>query len=416
MLNDSFDISIHHVGGRSGTMQFPDLPEVFEKDLERVLYDADESCVEQIEEIHSKSKSKRVVLPYCISDHTGKENFYLHPDRYGSSLLPLEYRKPESYFEENRQFGWELDIYSPDEVLELEVTSLDDLFINQSGKINANPPDYISLDVERAETIVLEGAKKLLHSHVLSFQCEFGMLTTFNSIMDIAKENQFTLSDIELVTCDSSFNYHRQLPIGLRAKKGNNPDCGEIFFLKKPEAIIANHENPLLDLLKAAYISFAHFKLGDMYTYIEKWEVLEGSSNFLNENHSKKKYLTFLKDFIEVFKTYPQIYPLRFSTMFPTVESRSSRFSDQPILQSPEAIRNEYFKQVDKDVFKNTVPSMFTNNYIGIEGVCFSHGFKAHADLIKEKRLQSLIFLLNRLDLLDTDNNTHTVKAEFLNL
>ncbi len=416
MLNDSFDISIHHVGGRAGTMQFPDLPDMLEKELERVLYDADESCVEQIEKLHSQSKSKRVVLPYCISDHTGKEKFYLLPDRYGSSLLPPEHIKSESHFEENCQFGWELDIHNPDEVLELEVTSLDELFINQSGKTDANPPDYLSLDVEKAETKVLDGAKELLHSHILAFQCEFGILTTLNNIMDISKENQFALADIELVPYDNSFNYHKQLPIGLRAKKGNNPNCGEIFFLKQPEAIIANHENPLLDLLKAAFISFVHFKLSDMYTYIEKWEVLEGSSNFLKENHSKKKYLTFIKEFMEVFKTYPQIYPLRFSTMFPTSESRSKRFSDKPIMISPEELRNNYFKHVNKDVFKNNIQAMFNNTYIGIEGICLVHGFKAQADLIKEKRIQSLVILLSRLDLLDTIDNIYKIKAELHNL
>jgi hypothetical protein len=413
MSTDSFDISIHHVGGRAGTMQFPYLPELFEKELLRVLYDADESCIENIEKLHSEGKSKRVILPYCISDHTGKENFHLMPDRYGSSLLPPEYIEPETYFVENLQFGWELDMHNPDEVLELEVTTLDELFINQSSKTDASPPDFLSLDVENAEPKVLNGAKGLLYSHVLSFQCEFGMHTTFNRIMDISKENQFKLVDIELASYDYSFKYNRQLPIGLRAEKGNIPDYGEIFFLKQPEAIIANHDNPLLDLLKAAFISFIHFKLPDMYSYLEKWVVLEDSSDFLKENHSKKNYLTFLMNFMKTLKTYPEIYPVRFSTMFPTAESRSNRFSNKPIMLSPHELRKKYFEQVDVNVFKKNIPVMFKNNYIGIEGLCISNGFKEHADVIRKKRVTSLVNLLNRLDLLDTADNTYTIKAEF---
>ena len=47
-MNPSYNISVHHIGGRAGTMEFPVLAKEFETNINRVLYDADDSCINQI--------------------------------------------------------------------------------------------------------------------------------------------------------------------------------------------------------------------------------------------------------------------------------------------------------------------------------------------------------------------------------
>ena len=67
ILNES-DSSIfvaHHVGGRAGSVAFPDFPK-FREEIVNVIYDTDVSCLAQIEE---RWKGKNVkVLPYCLSN------------------------------------------------------------------------------------------------------------------------------------------------------------------------------------------------------------------------------------------------------------------------------------------------------------------------------------------------------------
>ncbi|MCP4606105.1 MAG: hypothetical protein GY847_37270 [Proteobacteria bacterium] len=404
MLKSDFSISIHHIGGRAGSITFPQLPSEFEKDLEKVLYDADESCVEKIQINLQDAVARIVVLPYCISNKTGVEEFYLCADRYNSSLIkPLP--KENKYYYYDEQFCWDNDMRRTlDETCELDVISMDDLHVKQSVSIDANSPDVLSLDVEGAATKVLTGAEELLTLKTLLIEFDFHSADEWFSASDFCQKRGFHLADVDFY--DSQFSFDRQIPIGLRASKGKNDMVGGVAFLKEAKAIVENHSNPALDLLKAAFLSFSLSKFDKMYSYLDEWKGMQRNKKDLEEICNKKNYLAFLWHFIDSYDTYSNIIPLRYSSYFPTSEARSRRFANKPIFPSKEQLRERYFEYVNKAEFKQFVPIMLNSEYIGIEKLCVSRGFKEHAELIKNNRISILVQLLIDVGLFKKEDET----------
>ena len=68
MTKTSNRLSLHHIGGRSGSRSFPDLHQ-FENDFINVIYDADSDCLAQILERNQNRKSELHVLGYCLGEN-----------------------------------------------------------------------------------------------------------------------------------------------------------------------------------------------------------------------------------------------------------------------------------------------------------------------------------------------------------
>ena len=407
MKNDNFDISIHHVGGRCGTRAFPILPEKYEKCLENVLYEADTSCIEQMKTRLKESRSRDVIVPYCIAGHTGKADFYLLADRYESTL-----KKPEA---SNRffanDFGWDHDISGVvDEVCQLDVIKLDDLYPGTFTEAAA--PDFLSLDTEGTEPEILGGAENILDTKLLILQCEFDLENTCGKLQKIAAEYNFRTAEVQLANqVLSSVN---PMPIGLRGTKGNCKIDGEIMFYKDPKHITEKHQYPELDLLKAAFIAFSQFHLQDMFDYLEEFKSLENSMEYLKQIQNRREYLNFLNTVILLWESYPEIVPMRYSTIFPTSQLRSARFGKCSMPETEE-LRNKYFQYVDRTKFKETIGKYFTDELIGMELLCMQAGFNEHAESIKKRRLRDTVQILSQLKLITCEDNVYKLTAESIN-
>jgi len=78
---------VHHVGGRAGSIGFPDIHN-FRDDVFHVIYDADESCLAQIKD---KWNGQHVsVLLYCLFSKNGTASFHIDYCPYISSLYPAD--------------------------------------------------------------------------------------------------------------------------------------------------------------------------------------------------------------------------------------------------------------------------------------------------------------------------------------
>ncbi len=392
------NISIHHIGGRSGTMEFEFLTQEFESCFTRVLYDADVNCIEQVQE-RLVGMNQTQILPYCISDKEGKEKFYLLADRYESSLIKPPLVAEES-FVYNGGFGFDLDMRGKiDKEIELEVVSLDTIFYNNEKIQEALlVPDYLSLDVEGAELKILKGASKILKENVISLKCEFHSFDACTSIIEYTKAFGFIVSNTSLF--EHNFTYKKQVPIGLHGAQKSNGVAGDITFLKSPKAILASSSLPMLDLLKAAFLAFIDYNIDKMYEYINTFLSLENSVKFLELNKQNAIYLAFLSDFSAQLGEYPDIKAMKFSTMFESQSTRGDRFSAQEHVINVEQLRSEYFKIVDKEEFKKYIGVFLNDSFIGVETVCETYGFIDHAQKYKEERLKASAILVVRLGLL----------------
>ncbi len=408
-MKKAYNLSIHHVGGRQGTMEFPFCSKAIEKNIVRVLYDADESCLDDIEDKLSSLVNTNV-LPYCISDKTTSDKFYLVADRYESSLIKPT--KISQIYIENSQFSWDFDMKNHiDETIDIDAVSLDNLFIkNKNNKISL--PDFLSLDVEGAERKILKGAKRILKDKILSVKCEFHSFKDCAKLIKVLSKYGFVISNTLLF--NSGFQSVEQINLGLTSSFEATNQSGDITFIKTEQYILKNHKSPELDLLKLAFISFINKKLDSMYKYLYSFNKIKNSNKKLKKYAKKAVYIAFLNDFIKEMNKYPIIKKVKFSHLFPTSLSRSNRFSDNKLNKLD--IRNNYFKSNDREEFKTNFLYLVSNNYIGIEIVCNKYNFEEYANSFKAKRLSDVPKLLSRLDLLeDIGNGKARISQQELN-
>lgn len=398
--NKKFDIAIHHVGGRSGTGALPIFPPFVEGSLVRIFYEADTSCVEQIEKDCAEYYNEVYVLPFCLSDQKGEETLYLRSDRYASSLIP-PIIKDGPLFVENSGFGWDLDIHAVDAEEKIQVTTLDHLLIDNPKFSHIPMPDCLSLDVENAEPKILAGAEEILKTKCIALQCEFDLEETFPGLNKIFKAHNFDISDIQM--CPTSFSYHKQMPIGLRLSGVRHSTMGEIIAFKSPEAIVANHADPLTDLIKATMVAIVMFDMEKAYAYMEKIETFANWQEYFTANLDAP-YVKFIMHFKKIIATYPQITPIKFSTMFPTSEKRSKRFEDdEKLVKNMVEIQQlhieGYFQHIDKKEFMAKGGYLCHEQHIEIEHLFFTLGMKEHARRFKDERLLAINNLFRRLGL-----------------
>ena len=411
-MKKNLNISIHHIGGRAGTMEFSFLAQNLENNITRVLYDADDSCLEQVNDRY-KVLNNTVVLPYCISNKKKVDNFYLTADRYESSLIRPKRKK--ELFVYNMQFQFDHDMTAEiDEKIKIDTISLDKLF-KKNNKEAGGSPDYLSLDVEGAELTILKGAKKLLKSNILSVNGEFHSFSECNKLINFCKKYGFYISNIRL--SGREFESSSQMKIGLQAKQDGLSSYGVITFLKKNNYITKYHKSKILDLLKVSFLSFVDFNIDKMYQTITIIQGIKESNKFINKHSYNIAYISFIKEFIDSMKEYPPVTIIKFSTIFFTTKERSDRFTDNVILNTSK-IRKRYFKNVNRDTFKNSLEFLSNKDYVGIEIICKKYGFEEHANNFRTTRINAITSLLIRLGFAYYDNNNQVCinEAELLNL
>ena len=230
---------VHHIGGRNGSRSFPLLP-AFEKDIINVIYDADESCLTEIQERWEIEQSKTIVLPYCLSSHDGVCSFHINSDPYTSSIYPLNPRYSEFYstgFDSTLKHGVDNVLgnsFRSVRKVQLSMTTLDAVVIDR--KIVPGP-DYLSIDTQGSELDILKGASRLLDTTILAVQTEIELhplyegQPLFGEICQFLEKHNFDLVNVEL--------FSKFLP--MRGKQGFRGEGyvahGEAFFLKRSEAV-----------------------------------------------------------------------------------------------------------------------------------------------------------------------------------
>ena len=234
MPETQYNLSIHHIGGRAGTREFP-VMEAFEANIENVLYEADDSCIDEIKRAAGHLPSKTVVMPFCIGGSNGAANFYIYQNRYGSSMFKIapEYSETYSY---NLVFAWdnEPSSYLVDESPMLNVTTMDSIYTGKNTE--ASPPDFLSIDTEGAEFDILHGSRTLLAHHIIAVKAEVSFIPIrsshklFHEVQQFLSDNQFSLADLTVFKAEA--RYSRPLPIGLRGEGISG--SGDALFFKTP--------------------------------------------------------------------------------------------------------------------------------------------------------------------------------------
>lgn len=396
-------LNVHHIGGRFGDGGFPVI-DAFEKDVVRVLYDADSDCIEQIKERHKKSKSELHVFPYCIGENNQTGTFNINYDPTSSSIYSFNPDYSSFYF-----FLYNHDFIVSDslrtmEKREVEFVSIDKLYKTNSSQLAF--PDFLSMDVQGAEYAILQGAKDTLKKNVLALVIETGLHPIYHG--------QKIFGDINSFLSEMGFYFVKFLrfqeysplraPVGLR---GNGfQSVTDVLFLRKIEDIKNAVSDELLlyiMLRKLAFISI-------IYNQFEYGLECLKRSRKMNESYAEElkglNYYEFLKEIEKNIEKMSVRYPKTFSEKY-TFELSKKRFYSQRAVEKNQnrTLREKLWLKVVypniytiariyefliQGVWAKIAPVIFINT--PVEKVLLRYGLRKQARLIKRNRVIQFFF------------------------
>jgi FkbM family methyltransferase len=168
---NSSEAILFHIGGKQGDIgegvltltAYKDTPirkllYLFEADLsDQKHLDMDQGFLIRMKEQYQIESQ---ILPYCVSDHIGEEDFYIHSDPRASSVFPVEPRMKTNIHSED-PMNWESHC-GVAKIVRVKTTTLDDVCRNIRKQ-----PDFLSMDAQGSEYSILKGSQTLLEGDLL---------------------------------------------------------------------------------------------------------------------------------------------------------------------------------------------------------------------------------------------------------
>ena len=393
----NFPLVSHHIGGRAGTRTFPIL-DTFEHDIINVLYEADQTALDQMLHANSKIPSKTLVFGDCLSGRAGPRDFFIYSNRYMSSLYRLlpKYQKVYDY---DSRFKWDNDPGGSAlvEKITIETVTLDNVMEREKDILPA--PDFLSLDTQGSELEIIKGGLNTINSNVVAIQTEASLVPIY--------ENQPLFGEIESYLRQlgfevASFDVHEvnymsdRTPIGFGGL--GFPRQADVLFLRTEETM-ENVSDKTLSLLKQAFICF-------VYKYFDKtYEILSSISLdtfkllITGDNSKDNLYLRFLEQIkISMITDYKFIFPVKYSDIFDW-EDGKRRFSGRDGDHDFNKIYNSYMSNLSPDEVLQGLNILQTETHFGIEIVAKLCGFVEHSDDLRKRRLEQVKGLKNWLRL-----------------
>ena len=255
MINDvisdsQLKIKVHHVGGIGGCGPAETLT-VFGKDVEWIIYDAEDTSLSRMDTLQEKNYT---LVNKCIGAVNSKGKFNVTADQSASSILmPSPNAAEYTYFEDyDRVLIWGKNTRVVRSV-DIEINTLDSLVANQKTP----QVDFLSIDAQGAELDIINGASSMIKSSIVGIVCEvefaelYSKQPLFCDIQDRLRKEGFRFCEIYGNMYFNTFPYVKELQ-----GKGFNA-VGEALFLKDPSVLIDDSASPE----KLAQNIITHIKL-----------------------------------------------------------------------------------------------------------------------------------------------------------
>jgi hypothetical protein len=383
---EDLKLAIHHVGGRGGTRRFPTI-ERFESGIVNVLYEADASAIDAIRAATSQQSSEQRALAVCVTGQAGPVRLRKLYNSAASSTLGID---PELV----RLLPWlgegvidyDTGAWSSLGSSELQGQTLDDILLSRDPQ--APLPDFLSINTQGTEADIIAGGRTVLAESCLALLCE----VSFSPIY----QGQATFNDLcseagRLGYYFTQFAHHGlrghgftigsevlRTPIGL--KGGGVQLQSDALYFKKPEAILARHRQPMIDLLKGIFVGFVYeyfdysFACAATFARCASWRDREA----LETARSRFAYLDFAGRYLDELARYPRIYPVTWTQVF-------AADADRP--RDKAVVREKYFAQIDKAKFQADLQGLLEPDFIGLENCAIEFGLQHQAEQLRYHRL-----------------------------
>lgn len=312
-----FRLIHHHVGGRAGDAPFP-MPPQLGPDVLRVLYEADDTAVEQIRKASEDAGVPTLVRSDFVGLSGGRVRFAVNYCPYSSSAFPIapEYL-PYVMSESGRDYVLG-EAASPISVVDLATHSLDEMVLDGPGDLP--PPDMLSLDTQGGERDILVGAERLLERNILAVTTEvqfhrvYAGAAIFGEICEQLGRHKFLFVEFDQLQRYAP----RRVPLGLRSPGFTL--FGDATFFKDPQAMVAtmgDRSGPALRKLAFLALCRAQLEFAQICLDLAPPEDDEGSS--------RPAYLGLVEEFRQLCRSAPQYYPWRFVDAY-SAEASLARF------------------------------------------------------------------------------------------
>ena len=203
----------------------------FAEHISHVIYDADQSCVA---DIAARWTNTSTVLPHCLAAERRESTFYVNYCPFTSSVFAFN-DQFNDYYEEKR-LGYSDYVFKksfePQKELVLVTETIDGLFADKK----IPQVDFLSIDTQGSELLILEGGTKMLTTTTIGVSCEVNFVDLyrgvplFGDVDSFMRQKGFLLAGLAPMT----FGYKR-IPREFRGV--GIPVQGEALYLRKPENV-----------------------------------------------------------------------------------------------------------------------------------------------------------------------------------
>lgn len=308
----------HHIGGRAGDTGF-DLPQAFERDVVRVLYDADADSVAHAEQRSTASGRTTIVRPYFVGAPGRKVTFHINYCPYLSSGRVVKPSYQPYYLSvSGTDYSW-AEAGKTIRTVEIESQGLDQITLGEGADLP--PPDLLSIDTEGGEDDVIVGAPRLLDDYVVAVIAEVKFHPVyvggpqFGDISAMLQRHGFLFAEFEMLG--------RMSPLrGRLGTRGRGLTVyGDALYFKDPEAIanrLGDRAGIALHKLAFTAICRGYFEFAQHCLSFCPASTLPAGEIPI--------YLRFVDQFRRLCETTPDVKPWSFVEAF-TAETSQARFS-----------------------------------------------------------------------------------------
>lgn len=368
-------IHIHHVGGRNGSLSLS-LNGNYAEDCHYHLYDADPTCIPQVEEQMRQRGLKGECHPYALADAVGEMQLHLCWDPYASSVYTLNPDVAGWIYEFDGVDARTSDMMSTVRDITVATSTIDEI------AAKGIPVDVLTIDTEGAEGIILDGARHALDTSVVCLVCEISYFPLragaplVEEIIAKARARGF----VPMRFFDHPLVVPPGAPVGWRTK--GLPSSGDIVFIRDPEGIARSHANPVLSLYKLAFIAIC-----DMNMDIAAW-ALSVARRIGGPAPRGAKYLTFLAELQRLLAMRPIFAEAPQLIDYMTVEESFARFEgpNAVSLAFPRRRLAGYLKRVGREPFLSELRACISEDKQPAERLLAESGFPEMAEQLMLRR------------------------------
>ncbi len=382
-------LSVHHVGGRNGTIPPIIKWRAFWPIIDATLYEADGPAAAQALEVWRNTKNgcaSVTITPRCLGEAEGVSDFYICFDGSASGMLPLDPACSEyCFFTDVRGKGvYKLGDMKKADVIKLKVWPLS--YLIKSGEVVK--PDVLSIDAEGAGLQILRGVGDDNFENIVCLFVEASLIpihkgeAPLHETLKFLSDRGFLCMDLGQIARYSMAEMH----IGA-FDRGPHSYIEDALFLRNPATVDSPQvlEKLALVAIMTGALSIAYECFKKLEAIVDQLEWREPSSNIA---------LNCLHDFYKTWWWYKAEKLPKFNETFTKEINNFKQYTfDEPPKEVADRWKANYLRKIPKYIEALKNYKSYTEDVPTHDVLFEKYGLLDLAEQAKQERLKQVEFL-----------------------